>query len=291
MVTSPSQPLSPASVPLAVWPAAPTSADHQQSDVSSHPRSCRPEAVPPGLAAQILTAYSASGQLVVDPMGGDGAIVVEAARLGRRAVGIAPRPRQGALAGSSLGTRLDATRRGLVEVIVGGAVRLPELLGSRTGSVDLVVLGAPGCRIRALHTPTRPEEGQRIARNADEELPRARAARRNTGPSTAAVAALYDACLAVLRPGGLLVTIPADSPARGDCVDGGPTSVELAQQAGFGYLQHVIALRAAIRDGLLDARPSSRELSELQAARDRGQPSHAVVHTNVFVFTKPAVSR
>jgi len=291
MVTSPSHPLSPASVPLAVWPAAPTPADHQQSDLSSHPRSCRPETLPSALAAQILNAYSASGQLVVDPMGGDGAIVVEAARLGRRAVGIAPRPRQGALALTSLDTRLDATQRGLVEVIVGGAVRLPELLGSRTGSVDLVVIGANCCRVRALHTPTRPEEDQRIPKNADEELPRARAARRNTGPSAAAVPALYNACLAVLQPGALLVSVTGDSPARGDCVDGGPTSVELAQQAGFSYLQHVIALRAAIWDGLLDARPSSRELSELQAARDRGQPAHLVVHTNVFVFTKPAVSR
>ena len=152
---------------------------------------------------------------------------------------------------TSLDTRLDATQRGLVEVIVGGAVRLPELLGWRTGSVDLVVIGANCCRVRALHTPTRPEEDQRIPKNADEELPRARAARRNTGPSAAAVPALYNACLAVLQPGGLLVTIAADSHARGDCVDGGrpvsswhsrpgsaicSTSSPCALRSGTGYL-------------------------------------------------------
>ncbi len=247
--------------------------------------------MPAGLAARIVTEYSAAGHLVVDPSSGDSAIVVEAARAGRRAVGVASRPRQGSFARTCLDSMLDPSQRRLVEVVVGSAVRLPELLGSRTGTVDLVVLGGAGCRVREAEARTViAAEQQRASNNDDEKPSRGRSGRR-TGGDLASGGALYAASLALLRPGGLLVTVPALPYARGGYVDGAATSVELAQQAGFGYLQHVIALRAQIRDGGFYPQPSPQQLSELKGARDRGKPAHLLVHTDVFVFSKPAVSR
>ena len=67
-----------------------------------------------------------------------------------------------------------------------------------------------------------------------------------------------------------------------------PTAtVQLAYQAGFGYLQHIIALHAAVRHGGLVARPSFWQLTQTRKARARGEPAHLVVHEDVLVFAKP----
>jgi hypothetical protein len=47
------------------------------------------------------------------------------------------------------------------------------------------------------------------------------------------------------------------------------TTVRLAEQAGFGYLQHLIALHASVRDGRLVARPSFWQLTQTRRARAR----------------------
>jgi modification methylase len=63
--------------------------------------------------------------------------------------------------------------------------------------------------------------------------------------------------------------------------------VGLADHAGLGYLQHIVALHAAVRDGALVARPSFWQLTQTRKARARGEPAHLVVHEDVLVFTKP----
>jgi hypothetical protein len=46
-------------------------------------------------------------------------------------------------------------------------------------------------------------------------------------------------------------------------------TIQLAEQAGFGYLQHLLALHAAVRDGELVARPSFWQLTRTRRARAR----------------------
>ena len=68
-----------------------------------------------------------------------------------------------------------------------------------------------------------------------------------------------------------------------------PTAtIQLADHAGFGYLQHLVALHAAVRDGGLVARPSFWQLTQTRRARARGEPAHLVVHEDVLVFTNPS---
>ena len=68
-------------------------------------------------------------------------------------------------------------------------------------------------------------------------------------------------------------------------------TVQLASQAGFGYLQHLIALHAGVRNGGLVARPSFWQLTQTRRARARGEPAHLVVHEDVLVFTTPRYER
>ena len=65
-------------------------------------------------------------------------------------------------------------------------------------------------------------------------------------------------------------------------------TVDLAEAAGFTYLQHVVALQAAVRDGDLVARPSFWQTLQLRRAHERGEPAHLVVHEDLEVFLAPS---
>ena len=89
-------------VPLAVWPFAQTSAQYQRlgrylPGSTSHPGKMLPE-----LAGRLVAEYCPPGGLVADPMCGIGTTLVEAAALGRRAVGVELEPRWAALARANL---------------------------------------------------------------------------------------------------------------------------------------------------------------------------------------------
>ncbi|MHB1740928.1 MAG: DNA methyltransferase, partial [Actinomycetes bacterium] len=65
-----------------------TSAQHQRAGRYLPGCAAHPAKMLPVLARRIIQAYSAPGDLVVDPMAGVGTTVVEAALAGRRCVGV-----------------------------------------------------------------------------------------------------------------------------------------------------------------------------------------------------------
>lgn len=105
-----------------------------------------------------------------------------------------------------------------------------------------------------------------------------------------AMTAVYAGCHQLLRPGGLMVTVTKNTRRRGRMLDLAGTTVDLARAAGFNYLQHVVALHAAVRDSALAARPSFWQLTQQRHAARRGDPAHLVIHEDVCVFTKPATA-
>ena len=72
---------------------------------------------------------------------------------------------------------------------------------------------------------------------------------------------------------------------KGRTLDLAGLTVALAEAAGFTYLQHVVALHAAIRDGDLVARPSFWQRTQTQKATARGEAAHLVVHEDLCVFS------
>jgi len=101
-----------------------------------------------------------------------------------------------------------------------------------------------------------------------------------------AMAEVYTACATVLRPGGLLVTVTRNPRPQGRLFDLTAATVQLAQQAGLVYLQHVIALHAAIRGSRLVAPPSLRQRINTRNARARGVPVHLPIHEDILVFQR-----
>ncbi len=102
------------------------------------------------------------------------------------------------------------------------------------------------------------------------------------------MAEVYEQCRTVLRSGGLLVAVTKNMRRGGRLLDLASMTIDAARSVGFGYLQHNIALHAALRDGELVSRPSFWQLSQTQRARAAGLPLHLVAHEDVLVFIKEA---
>jgi modification methylase len=278
-------------VPLAVWPCAQTSAQYQRAGRYLPASSRHPGKMLPELARRIIDEYCPPGGLVVDPLCGIGTTLVEAAALGRRAVGVELEPRWAQLARANLDHALPADRAALAEVRVGDARQLPELLADLTGQVDLVVTSPPyACEAGVIDKPAWragqplcPKDTLNYSRDPA-NLGRVRGAGWRHG-----IGQVLAGCGQLLAPGGLLVTVTKNTRRAGRLNDLATLTIELADHAGFVYLQHLIALHAAVRDGGLVARPSFWQLTQTRRARARGEPAHLVVHEDVLVFARPTM--
>ena len=276
-------------MPLAVWPCAQTSAQYQRTGRYVPASSRHPGKMLPELARRLVVEYCPPSGLVVDPMCGIGTTLVEAAALGRRAVGVELEPRWAGLARANLAHALPANQAALAQVRAGDTRRLPELLTDLAGRVDLVVTSPPyACDAGVIDKPAWqagqplcPKDTLNYSRDPA-NLGRARGQSWRTG-----IAEILAGCAQVLRPGGLLVTVTKNTRRAGRLNDLAAATVQLADQAGFRYLQHILALHAAVRHGGLVARPSFWQLTQTRKARGRGEPAHLVVHEDVLVFAKP----
>jgi hypothetical protein len=259
-------------VPLAAWAVGQDSsqgqpATHQDPECIGHPDSIRP-----ALARRIVEEYSKSRGVVVDLTGG--AVLVEAAPRRRRAIGIWPDHELAALASDDLRRLLGQRQSALTEFRSGDIRALPEVLEDVAGTVDMICVspgGPPGWK------SWWPPAVERT-RSSTSKIPS------EDDPVQRATPAIYAGCFEVLRPGGLLVVISTDFHRDGELVDVAGTTVSQGHRAGFSYLQHVIALRPAIRDGSLDApdRPISTG-----GGRRQESPAHQVVHDDLTVLRKP----
>jgi modification methylase len=276
-------------VPLAVWPCAQISAQYQRTDRYLPASTRHPGKMLPELARRLIAEYCPPSGLVADPMCGIGTTLVEAAAGGRRAVGVELEPRWAELARANLIHALPADQAARAEVRVGDARRLPKLLADLTGRVDLVVTSPPyACEAGVIDKPgwragrpLCPKDSLNYSHDPT-NLGRARGEGWRVG-----IGEVLAGCVRVLRPGGLLVTVTKNTRRAGRLNDLATATVQLADHAGLGYVQHILALHAAIRDGRLVARPSFWQLTQTRKARTQGEPAHLVVHEDVLVFTKP----
>ena len=289
-MTAPPTPRTPTTpnptVPLAIWPVAQTTAQWQRAGryvpaVTAHPGKMLPE-----LARRIIDEYSTPGQVVVDPLAGIGTTVVEAGLLGRQAIGVELEARWVALAEENLDHMLDPDRRPSAEVRQGDARHLPALLNDVAGRVDLIVTSPPyACDAGVIDKQAWLAGGRLCPPDTlNYSTDRANLGHARGTAYAEAMAEIYAACHAVLRPGGRLVVVTKNTRRKGRTQDLAGLTVALATAAGFSYLGHVIALHAAIRDGNLAGRPSYWQATQLRHARERGEPAHLVSHEDVTAY-------
>lgn len=281
------------SVPLTVWPVAQTSAQWQRAGRYLPGCAAHPGKMLPSLARRIVEAYSAPGDMVVDPMAGTGTTVVEAALAARRCIGVELEARWVALAQANLDHILDPAARQLVDIRAGDARGLPGLLGDLAGRIDLIVTSPPyGCDAGVIDKPAWRTGAALCDRTSLNYSPNADNLGHARGDAySGAMAEIYAACLTVLRPGGLMVTVTKNMRRGGRLVDLAGMTVALARRAGFVYLQHNVALLGAVRHGDLVAHPSFWQLRQTRLARANGHPVHLTAHEDVVVLSRPEASR
>jgi modification methylase len=275
-------------LPLAVWPCAQTSPQYQRAGRYLPASTAHPAKMLPELARRIVAEYSPPDGLVVDPMCGIGTTLVEAAALGRRAVGVELEARWAELARANLAVALpdDHVQHG--EVRLGDARMLPQVLGDLAGMVDLVATSPPyACDVGMIDKRAW-LAGRSLCRRdtLNYSTERANLGHARGDRYLSELARVYAGCFEVLRPGGLLVVVTKNLRRRGRVLDLATITVQLATRAGFQYLQHVVALLASVRDGRLHARPSFWQLTQTRKARARSEPAHLVVHEDVLVLRR-----
>jgi hypothetical protein len=209
--------------------------------------------LPAQLARRIVTEFSQPGALLVTPC--CPVLLCEATRLGCRVVALTPDPSLAAAGGASA-LPAGRGRRPLAQVRSGSltdAGALTDLAGQVQALVTVNLDGTP--------------HPQAV-----------------TDPSG------YAACAALLRPGGLLITVTRNLRDRRDpgrLVDHVARTIQAAEHAGFAYLQHVIALLAPIQAGQLQPRPTAWQRRTLRARLAGGERGQLPVHADVLVFAAP----
>lgn len=297
-----------ADLPLAVWPCAQKTSQWQRHGRYLQESNRHPGKMLPALARRAIETYSDPGDLVVDPMCGIGTTLVEAASLGRRAIGVELEPRWAKLAVANLDHVHGTGRtRSLAKVIEGDAKQLPRLLSTRggrllngerpgklvriaSGGVDLILTSPPyGCEIADVSTENL-VSGRGPLRRVDTS--NYSADRRNLGHARGgtyleAMADIYVACAAVLKPGGFFVCVTKDLRSDGALRNLSGETIALCEDAGLLYWQRIIGLLATIREGELVMRPSFWQMLYTRRRRALGERTHVVAHEDVLVLRKP----
>jgi len=228
-------------VPLSIWPGLPAP--------RSGPYGPCAGPVTAAAAARVIAVFSRPGDLVAAP-DGSAAVIEAAAAAGRPVLGLIPAPVRDGRAIAGLRARLDPAARPFARLRPGGPDLLLAAGDPDAAQAALAIIGCPGPGCCA----GGPEPGG------------------EDGPGV-----LHAACQRVLRPGGVLAVITA-SPAApdGQLADLAGQAVAAARAAGLVYVQHIVLVHAAIRDG---------QLAPGQDAA--GLPGGCRVHSDLLVFTKP----
>jgi modification methylase len=208
--------------------------------------------VPPRLAQKAISTYTDPGGLVVDLTCGTGTTLVEAIQLGRNAIAVARDHAHARRTTASLNQARANEAAEKAAILAGDPRELPRLL----------------TRHRALLT-------KRDATSSDSNVVELGAGHvdliiMTSAKRDGAAAAVYAACAAALKPGGFLAVVTAAVRAGDPLGNLAGETVAVCEHAGLLYWQHVIALRAPIRDGKLT--PERVQL---------------VCHDDVLVFRKP----
>jgi modification methylase len=235
----------------------------------------------PALARQAIEAYSDPGDLVLDPMCGIGTTLVEAIHTGREAIGVELEPRWASLARENIRHARAQGATGKAHVTEGDARSLAAPL-----TADLVLTSPPyACAIaQSVSDPDRPmRDNGTLNYSAD---------RSNLGHARGqayleAMSAVYQACAAVLRPGGFMVLVTKDMRQDGALRNLSGQTIDICENLGLRYWQRIIGLIAAVRDDELVMRPSFWQTIQTRRARAAGQRTHVVAHEDVLVFRKP----
>jgi modification methylase len=249
----------------------------------------------PAIARHAIEAYTNPGELVFDPMAGIGTTLIEAAHLGRDAVGTEYEPQWAHLANANLRHAAEHGATGTGHVWHADARHLPdELLQRHAGQVRLLLTSPPygpsnhgqvTTHGRLGHT------GQVAKRDYAYSRDRHNLAHRPTAELLGGFEQILRAALPLLAPGATVAVTARPWRRGGELVDL-PTAVfDAARNVGLTPIERCVALLARHHPGdehgdgeRLIAHGSFFQLKNIRDARAAGIPQSLIVHEDVAVM-------
>lgn len=281
---------------LSVWPVAQQLAREQRRHRYLRESSAHPGKMLPALAREAIRRYTRPGELVLDPMCGIGTTLVEAAHLGRQALGVELEPRWATLAAANIRHAEEQGTTGSAIALQGDARRLGRgLLNQYRDRVALILTSPPYGPSTHGHVRKHPDRveklNDRYSRNPDNlaHLPARRGPRSSRPAFEEVLGQILVRCARMLEPErGRLVLTVRPYRQQGALVDLPGHVIALAERNGLAFCSREVALLCGLRGDELALRASFFQLYHQRAGTiDR---MLLIGHEDVLVFRRKASS-
>jgi len=275
--------------PISVWPTCQRMARDQRRSRYLPISRIHPAKMLPDLAAHAIAAYTAPGDLVLDPMCGVGTTLVEAVHLGRHALGVDIEPRFIAIADANLDLATSQGATGTGTVVTGDATRLADLLPvGAEGQVALILTSPPFGR--TTHGLVHATPDGRVIKDHHRYCPpgHGNLAYGGWDRLLRGFTEILDSAHRLLRPGGIVVITARPVRQAPDDLHDLPTQLlDAATGVGLEPVERCVALLAAVRGGRLVHRASMFAILAARRARADGIPAAVIAHEDVLVLRRP----
>jgi modification methylase len=276
-----------------VWTSAQQTAQVQRTGRYLPASRQHPGKMLPAIAAQAIATYTRPGDLVIDPMCGIGTTLVEAAHLGRDAIGVEYEPEWSALARANI---VHAASQGAAghATVAGGDARimlplLKEQLQLRGRRATLVLTSPPyGPSVHGqVHaTGSRPvaKSHNRYSRDP------ANLAHQTHASLIDGFTDILTGCRRLLGPGGVVAVTARPYRRGGLLVDIPGEVIRAGENAGLVLHERLVCLLARVDGPCLIPRASFFQLQTVREARRHGNPLAVIAHEDLVVFGTPESS-
>ncbi|WP_051772738.1 TRM11 family SAM-dependent methyltransferase [Saccharothrix sp. NRRL B-16314] len=275
---------------VSVWTTAQSSPAAQRKNKYTPESTAHPAKMLPEVVRHAVTHYTKPGELVLDPMCGIGTTLVEAVRLGRRAVGVEYEPHWVEVAQANLDLAREQGVGGDdgidARVFHGDARQLVTLLPPEyVGRAALVVTSPPYGPSTHGQVSAVPGVGvQKYHHLYGNTLDRGNLANIGHHRLLAGFTRILAALRTFLKPGGHIAITIRPWREHAELIDLPSQILACGRAAGLIPVERNVALlaRAAATD--LVARGSFFQRDFIRKQREAGLPLHLIAHEDVLVF-------
>ncbi|GGU39580.1 TRM11 family SAM-dependent methyltransferase [Lentzea flava] len=271
---------------VSVWTTAQASPASQRKNKYVPESTAHPAKMLPEVVRHAVVHYTNPGDVVLDPMCGIGTTLVEAVRLGRRAVGVEYEPHWVDVARANLDlARIDGHESD-TEVVHGDARQLVTLLPEKyVGQAALVVTSPPYGPSTHGQVAVAPGEGvQKYHHLYGNTLDRGNLANIGHHRLLTGFTRILAALRTFLRPGGHIAITIRPWREHSELIDLPSQILTCARTAGLLPVERNVALLARAAEHELVARGSFFQRDFIRKQREAGLPLHLIAHEDVLVF-------
>ncbi|XVS62027.1 TRM11 family SAM-dependent methyltransferase [Actinosynnema sp. CA-299493] len=270
---------------VSVWTTAQASPAAQRKNTYVPESTAHPAKMLPEVVRHAVTHYTRPGELVLDPMCGIGTTLVEAVRLGRRAVGVEYEPHWVDVANANLDL---ATEQGIDHdgrVFQGDARQLVTLLPEEyVGQAALVVTSPPYGPSTHGQVSAVPGVGVQKYHLYGNTLDRGNLANIGHHRLLAGFTRILAALRTFLKPGGHIAITIRPWREHAELIDLPSQILACGRTAGLIPVERNVALLARVAATDLVARGSFFQRDFIRKQREAGLPLHLIAHEDVLVF-------